>query len=192
MSALRVEQHAAIDAAYGAGCGAAGVRGAPVPLPLLRQPVSHIPTKPRVAVLGRPYLKGFFGGAINAGRDCPEGTFTRRYRKVAPFARGPETAKGRSGSATILVVEETCVSDFLRSVLSRGGYRVICASAKAAAAMLREGEQIDLLITNTPQQFTDFPDLPLIYMAASPDPGAVVAFRHCLKISQTLPSAASV
>jgi DNA-binding response OmpR family regulator len=86
-------------------------------------------------------------------------------------------------SGAILVVEDVFVRDFLRTTLSRRGYKVICAEAADALAVLREGPvRIDLLITNAPMSFAEFGDLPVLYLAACPDPSALQCFRRCLAL----------
>ena len=104
---------------------------------------------------------------------------------MAPFERGPESASGKSGTATILVVEAAYVSDFLRTLLVRRGYAVVCASPHTACELLRsQPTNVDVLITNNPREFADFPDVPLLYMAACPDPAAIDGFRRSLKLTK--------
>jgi hypothetical protein len=57
---------------------------------------------------------------------------------------------------------------------------VICADQHDACTFLREGlEKVNLLITNTPAAFAEFGDLPVLYLAALPDPAAIQPFRRC-------------
>lgn len=63
-------------------------------------------------------------------------------------------------------------------VLQREGHEVTCESADAAAGLLRN-EKVDLLITNTPTTFAEFgQSVPLLYLAAFPDPAAAAAFER--------------
>jgi DNA-binding response OmpR family regulator len=82
-------------------------------------------------------------------------------------------------SANILVVEDSFVSGFLRSVLQRRGYDVIALGTRQACELLRAGtNRVDLLITNLPAAFTEFGNqVPLLYLAAYPDPVATLPFR---------------
>ena len=67
---------------------------------------------------------------------------------------------------------------FLRAALERLGCRVICASPVQAVDRLRAGD-VDLLITNTPGAFAEFGELvPLLYIAAFPEPSEAAAFRR--------------
>ena len=86
-------------------------------------------------------------------------------------------------AGTILVVEDAVVSNFLKVALTQRGYEVICAQAADAQVFIRDAvRKIDLLITNVPAAFAEFPDLPLLYMAALPDPEAIQPFRRCLSL----------
>jgi DNA-binding response OmpR family regulator len=89
------------------------------------------------------------------------------------------------GRATILVVEEQFVSEFLRSALTHQGYKVICATAGVARAILRrDRESVKLLVTNTPLEFAAFPDLPVLYLAACPDPAQIDPFADSLALAK--------
>ena len=80
---------------------------------------------------------------------------------------------------TIVVVEDTFVAGFLRSILGRQGYEVRSLEAPEGAALLRSREKsVDLLITNHPSEFTEFSErVPLLYLAAFPDPDEAAQFR---------------
>ena len=43
---------------------------------------------------------------------------------------------------------------------------------------------MQLLITNTPLVFAAFPDLPVLYLAASPDPAAVEPFASSRSLAK--------
>lgn len=93
----------------------------------------------------------------------------------------PETC----GRATILVVEEQFVSEFLRSALTHQGYAVICATAGVARALLRRDRgAVKILVTNAPGEFAAFPDLPLLYLAACPDPALTEPFARSLSLAK--------
>jgi hypothetical protein len=78
----------------------------------------------------------------------------------------------------IVVVEDAFVRSFLRAALERLGCIVICAGTAEATERMRAGG-IDLLITNTPAAFGEFGEtVPLLYIAAFPEPAAAVAFRR--------------
>ncbi|MCL5746420.1 MAG: response regulator [Acidobacteria bacterium] len=72
---------------------------------------------------------------------------------------------------TILVVECAEIRALLRLMLEREGYRVLQSDTEHAAAVLKQEEnEIHALITNTPQLFLRFASLPILYIAAIPDP----------------------
>jgi DNA-binding response OmpR family regulator len=80
---------------------------------------------------------------------------------------------------SIVVVEDPFVSGFLRNVLQRKGYHVIPLDADAGVNLLRAADpNIGLLITNHPTIFAEFAErVPLLYIAAFPDPAAASPFR---------------
>ena len=84
----------------------------------------------------------------------------------------------RPNFGSIIVVEDPFVSNFLRCVLQRRGYRVIPVDALEAVALMRApSAEIGLVITNLPSAFAEFADrLPLLYLAALPDPEVTAAF----------------
>jgi hypothetical protein len=86
----------------------------------------------------------------------------------------PQPSRG-----TIVVVEDPFVSGFLRSILGRKGYDVMSLEATECAALLRSGKRsVGLLITNLPTKFTEFAQrVPLLYLAALPEPAAAAPFR---------------
>jgi len=85
-------------------------------------------------------------------------------------------------SRKIVVVEDVFVRSFLRTALARHGYEVICAAPAQAAQLLQNGG-IDLLITNVPQTFAAFgAQVPLLYLAAFPDPALAVDYSRWLAL----------
>ncbi|HXK00933.1 MAG TPA: hypothetical protein VMS37_00945 [Verrucomicrobiae bacterium] len=88
----------------------------------------------------------------------------------------------------IVVVEDVFVRAFLRTALERHGHRVTCAGPVAAIDLLKLG-QIGLLITNTPEVFAEFgASVPLIYVAAFPDPSAAAAFTRWRPLRKPFPT----
>jgi hypothetical protein len=82
----------------------------------------------------------------------------------------------------ILVVEDAFVSNLLRAILQRAGHCVTCESAAEASGRLRSGN-VDLLITNTPATFAEFGrTVPLLYLAAFPNPEAAADFERWLAL----------
>lgn len=72
---------------------------------------------------------------------------------------------------TILVVECAAIRALLALMLEKRGYRVLQSDPEHAAALLNEQRnEIRALITNTPQYFFRFTGLPILYIAAIPDP----------------------
>jgi hypothetical protein len=73
-------------------------------------------------------------------------------------------------------------------VLQREGYEVTCESVKEAAAVLRDAHA-DLLITNTPAEFAEFGKrVPLLYLAAFPDPKVAAPFERWLSLQKPFPN----
>ena len=78
-----------------------------------------------------------------------------------------------------MVVEDPFVSGFVRNVLKRRGYEVAPVEAADGIGLLRASDgRICLLITNLPGAFTEFAErVPLLYLAAFPDPKITSSFR---------------
>ena len=88
----------------------------------------------------------------------------------------------------IVVVEDVFVRAFLRTALERHGHRVTCAGPRAAKVLLQSGE-VGLLITNVPEEFVEFgASVPLIYVAAFPDPSAAAAFATWRPLRKPFPT----
>ena len=81
----------------------------------------------------------------------------------------------------VAVIEDPFIRKLLRDILARHGYRVVEYTAPFAIELLRSGaEQVSLIITNAPGEFLAFADvLPVLYLAAAPDPELAARFRHC-------------
>ena len=88
---------------------------------------------------------------------------------------------GGPPSARILVAEDPFVSKFLRAVLQRHGHNVVTGEAAQASELLRAGSVIaNVVITNQPEAFLPLAGtLPLIYIAANPDPELASRFPTC-------------
>jgi hypothetical protein len=99
----------------------------------------------------------------------------------------PDATDTSSGGsvARILVVEDQFVGAFLRSLLKSRKYDVVLATAAGARVILQADPAcVDLLMTNTPLEFTFFPELPLLYLAANPVPEAIEGFTRALALSK--------
>lgn len=80
-----------------------------------------------------------------------------------------------------MVAEDPFVSSFLRTVLQRHGHDVTIGEALHASELIREGGiSADIVITNTPEAFLPLAStLPLLYIAANPDPELASKFPAC-------------
>src|SRR3954447_24639612 len=87
-----------------------------------------------------PYISYLFSIAAEIGRGATEGHWCPR-----PHARGPDMP-----DATILVVDDTAeILDLTSSVLEEAGYGVLrCGGSREAMAILSDGHNIDLLLTD--------------------------------------------
>jgi two-component SAPR family response regulator len=82
----------------------------------------------------------------------------------------------------IVVVEDVFVGNYLRAALERQGHTVSCPTSAEAMRRLQTG-QVDLLVTNSPTAFSQFGDaVPLLYLAAFPEPAFATAFRVWLPL----------
>jgi len=84
-------------------------------------------------------------------------------------------------SAKVVVAEDPFISNFLRTVLQRRGHKVVIGEAHHASEMIRTGTiAADVVITNTPDAFLLVAGkLPLLYIAANPDPELATKFPLC-------------
>ena len=82
---------------------------------------------------------------------------------------------------SVLVVEEPAIRKLIGGILKRGGYRVTEADPNHGLDCLRnKTESFTLLVTNSPEGFLEFAKtVPVIYVAAMPDPELAQRFRHC-------------
>jgi CheY-like chemotaxis protein len=96
----------------------------------------------------------------------------------------PKTENG-----CVLVVEDPLIQKFVRSVLKQEGHQVVEARSDESLRMLRARDlAVNLLITNQPKRFLEFAEtLPLIYLAATPDPALASRFRRCRILRKPFP-----
>jgi hypothetical protein len=83
--------------------------------------------------------------------------------------------------ARILVAEDPFVGSFLKTILQRRGHQVVTCEAHRASELMEQGNiAADVVITNTPEAFVGFAGtVHLLYIAATPDPGAISQFPAC-------------
>lgn len=86
----------------------------------------------------------------------------------------------------VLMVEDPFICTYIRNVLSRHGFACVEAGLRHAAEILADGTQhVSLLITNRPEQFLPFAgSIPLLYVAAFPDPVLAARFSPCLTLAK--------
>jgi len=82
---------------------------------------------------------------------------------------------------SLVVVEDPLVSNLVRAVLQRRGYRVTPATIPEVLVLLRGPEPFTgILVTNSPASFLEFADgLRLLYLSSSPDPRLEALFPSC-------------
>jgi hypothetical protein len=79
----------------------------------------------------------------------------------------------------IVVCENPLVENYLRFVLERTGCQVILCDSRRALDMVHSHQQVDLLITNSPADFSSIAgELPLLYLSAAPDPEVAAQFSR--------------
>jgi DNA-binding response OmpR family regulator len=81
----------------------------------------------------------------------------------------------------ILVAEDRFVRAFVLTYLTRQGFSVVSLDVGEAEEQIQAGTvEFDLLITNRPAQFAELAGrVPLLYLAASPDPAETAGFTRC-------------
>jgi hypothetical protein len=95
---------------------------------------------------------------------------------------GPqESGQSEHSTTTILVAEDPFINHFLRTVLQRRGYQVVTTDHHQGSDLMRTGQvKADVIITNKPEMFLPFgEDLPMLYIAANPDPEVALCFHSC-------------
>jgi len=85
-----------------------------------------------------------------------------------------------------MVVEDPSIRRFVAGVLKRQGHQVVEAEMAEALRSLREHKSdVSLLVTNAPTQFLEFAaTVPLLYIAAFPDPAMAARFHRCLTLTK--------
>jgi hypothetical protein len=79
-----------------------------------------------------------------------------------------------------VVVEDPQIQKLIQGLLGRSGYHVQAAAQDYRRTLLEGGRLPSVLITNQPSLFLAFADeLPLLYVAALPDPRLASMFRRC-------------
>jgi CheY-like chemotaxis protein len=98
----------------------------------------------------------------------------------SPSGAEPFRTAGQTPT-TILVAEDPFINTFLRTVLQRRGHKVVTSDPAQGSDLMRTGEvKADLVITNKPEAFLPFAEqLPILYIAATPDPARVECFHAC-------------
>ncbi len=86
----------------------------------------------------------------------------------------------------IAVIEDPFICKLLRDLLARHGYQAVEFTARHAVELLQAGaHSIRLLITNQPTDFLPFARvLPVLYLAAAPDPKVAARFPSCRCVSK--------
>jgi hypothetical protein len=111
---------------------------------------------------------------------------------LLPGGASRTTAPAHSAKAqSVLVVEDPLVCKLIGGILQRVGYHVTEAELRCGIGHLRnQVERFSLLITNSPAAFLEFAEaVPVIYVAAIPDPEIARRFRRCAMLSKPfLPS----
>jgi len=80
----------------------------------------------------------------------------------------------------IVVVEDPQIQKLIQGLLGRSGYQAQAAAQDYCQTLLEGGSLPSVLITNQPSLFLAFAEeLPLLYVAALPDPRLASMFRHC-------------
>ena len=94
---------------------------------------------------------------------------------------GPQPLLAPAGSLRVLVAEDPFISNFLRTMLQRRGHQVVTGEAGHVSELMRNGSvKAQLVITNRPEAFLPFAEtLPLLYIAANPDPAVALQFPAC-------------
>ena len=86
----------------------------------------------------------------------------------------------RAESGPIVVVEDPQIQKLIQGLLGRSGYHAQAAEQDYRRTLLEGGRLPSVLITNQPSLFLAFADeLPLLYLAAMPDPQLASMFRRC-------------
>lgn len=87
----------------------------------------------------------------------------------------------KTAAGCVLVVEDPLIRRFVGGILKREGHLVVESELEEALHTLRhDSGTVSLLITNAPTHFLEFAEsVPLIYLAAFPDPELAGRFHSC-------------
>jgi DNA-binding response OmpR family regulator len=99
-----------------------------------------------------------------------------------PLAVGRDSGFMEAQHESLVVVEDPLVSNLVRAVLRRRGYRVMPAEIAEVPALLRGPEPFTgILVTNLPAAFLEFADAirRILYLSSSPDPRLEALFPNC-------------
>ena len=80
---------------------------------------------------------------------------------------------------TVAVAEDPFVRRYVRALLVKHGFQIVENDVRLTRRLMESGElKPDILITNVPDAFAGFAaHLPVVYLAAAPDPTLVEPFR---------------
>jgi hypothetical protein len=97
--------------------------------------------------------------------------------------------QAKTGPGLVLIVEDPLIQRFVGGILKREGRPVVEASVDGALRILGAGDPaVALLITNQPARFLEFAEtLPLLYIAAFPDPALAERFHRCRMLRKPFP-----
>lgn len=81
---------------------------------------------------------------------------------------------------TVAVAEDPFVRRYIRALLAKHGFRIAENDTPLTRKLIESGQlKPDVLITNDPTTFAAFGgELPVLYLAAAPDPTLVQRFRR--------------
>jgi CheY-like chemotaxis protein len=80
----------------------------------------------------------------------------------------------------IVAVEDPFICRLLAALLTPHGYAVVATGASRAIEVLRAAAGSPVLVTNAPGKFLEFAaQVPLLYLAATPDDSLAARFRSC-------------
>jgi len=80
---------------------------------------------------------------------------------------------------TVAIAEDPFIRRYVRVLLTKHGFQTVEKDTPVARRLMESGElRPDVLITNDPGSFAGFAAvLPVLYIAAAPDPAVVARFR---------------
>jgi hypothetical protein len=80
---------------------------------------------------------------------------------------------------TVAVAEDPFVRRYVRALLLKHGFQIVENDTRVTRRLMESGDlKPDVLITNDPTTFAGFAAyLPVVYLAAAPDPALVARFK---------------